>query len=184
MQRIPLSQGQFALVDDEDFPLLNDFKWCYRPERDAKQGYAVRHRKVNGKDRLCYLHREILPAPPGHEVIFLNHDRLDCRRANLKFVNKEEARQHHRVRRDSRTGIKGVKYNPESDSWSAYVYRHGHCYRVGTYYSKEAATSAYERELKKENSDLHTAPKTLERPSNSGQVQQTDSDRVPLLQVR
>jgi hypothetical protein len=184
MQRIPLSQGQFALVDDEDFRLLNDFKWCYRPERDDKQGYAVRHRKVNGKDRLCYLHREILPAPPGHEVIFLNHDRLDCRRANLKVVNKEEARQHHRVRRDSKTGIKGVKYNAESDSWSTFVYRHGHCYHVGTYYSKEAAISAYERELKKENPDLHTAPKTIEQPSNSEPVQQTDPDRVPLLQVR
>lgn len=71
MREIPLSQGEFALVDDEDFPFLREFKWCYRPERDGQQGHAVRHRKVDGKDRLCYLHREILSAPEGHEVIFL-----------------------------------------------------------------------------------------------------------------
>ena len=76
MERIPLSQGQFALVDDDLFAMLSEFKWSYRAERNGKQGYAVRHWKVDGKDRLCYLHRVILPpAPPGHEVIFLNHDR-------------------------------------------------------------------------------------------------------------
>jgi hypothetical protein len=29
MKTIPLSQGKFVLVDDEDFPLLPDFKWCF-----------------------------------------------------------------------------------------------------------------------------------------------------------
>jgi hypothetical protein len=109
MREIPLSQGQAALVDDQDYPLLSEFRWCYRAERDGRQGYAVRHRKVDGKDRLGYLHREILPAPDGYEVIFLNHDRLDCRRANLRVVAKEEARRHHRVRSDSQSGVKGVR---------------------------------------------------------------------------
>jgi hypothetical protein len=36
------------------------------------------------------------------EVIFLNHDRLDCRRQNLRVVDTHEARQHHRVRRAAR----------------------------------------------------------------------------------
>src|SRR6516162_4618577 len=120
MQQIPLSQGQVALVDDADYPLLSEHRWCYRPERNDRQGYAVRHVKADGKYRTCYLHRVILPAPPEHETIFLNHDRLDCRRSNLKVVTKEEARQHHRVRSDSKSGVKGVRYSPESETWSAY----------------------------------------------------------------
>ena len=88
MLQILLSQNQVALVDDADYPLLSEFRWCYRAERNGNQGYAVRHRKVDGKDRLCYLHREVLPAPEGFETIFLNHDRLDCRRENLKIVTK------------------------------------------------------------------------------------------------
>jgi hypothetical protein len=176
VKRIPLSQGQVALVDDADYPLLSDFKWSYRPERNNAQGYAVRHKKINGKDRLAYLHREILPPPEGHEVIFLNHDRLDCRRDNLKIVSKEEARRHHRVRRDSKSGIKGVRYNPETETWSAFVYRGGRAYHVGTYYSPEQASAAYEAELRKENSGLATAPARVERESNPAPALQSVSN--------
>jgi hypothetical protein len=175
VKHIPLSQNQFAIVDDENYPLLSDFKWCYRGER-GKQGYAVRHAKVNGKDRLLYLHRVVMPSGEGQEVIFLNHDRLDCRKANLMVVSKQEARQHHRVRSDSKSRVKGVRYNPESDSWSAYAYRHGHCYRVGTYYSQEQATAAYEQELRTENPDLHAAPERVERDGNAGADQRGNSE--------
>jgi hypothetical protein len=164
MKQIPLSQNQFAIVDDEDYALLSEFKWCYRGE-GRKQGYAVRHAKVNGKDRLLYLHRVIMPPSEGQEVIFKNHDTLDCRRENLKVVSKQEARQHHRVRSDCKSGMKGVRYNPESDSWSAYTYRHGNCYRVGTYRTKEQATAAYQEELRKENPDLHAAPERVDMGS-------------------
>jgi hypothetical protein len=71
------------------------------------------------------------------------------------------ARQHHRVRRDSKSGAKGVRYNEATDSWSAYVYRHGHCYHVGTFGSKEQAEAAYERELRRENPVLHAAPEIV-----------------------
>jgi hypothetical protein len=178
MKTIPLSQGQVALVDDADFELLNDFKWSYRPERNGAQDYAVRHKKVNGKDRLAYLHREILPAPEGHEVIFLNHDRLDCRRENLKIVSKEEARQHHRVRRDSKSGIKGVRYNADTDTWSAFVYRSGRCFHVGTYYSPEQASAAYVQALREENPGLAMAPARVERPGNPASTQRTCSNAV------
>jgi hypothetical protein len=166
MREIPLSQSQVVLVDDADYPLLSDFKWCYRSERDGRQGYAVRHVKVEGKDRLAYLHREIMQPPEGMEVSYLNHDRLDCRRENLRVVSKQEARQHHRVRRDSQSGVKGVRYNPESETWSAYVYRHGNAYHVGTFPYQHQAERAYEEELRKENPDLHKAPARVERPSH------------------
>ena len=73
----------------------------------------------------------------------------------------------------SESGVKGVRYNPESDSWSAYVYRHGHCYHVGTYFTKEHAVAAYEAELKKEIPNLHTAPAELERSSNLASMQRS-----------
>jgi hypothetical protein len=176
MQHIPLSQGQVALVDDADHPLLSDFRWSYRAERDGRQGYAVRHHKVDGKDRLCYMHRQIMQPAPGFEVIFLNHDRLDCRRENLRVVSKEEARRHHRVRRDSKSGVKGVRYNPDGDTWSAVVYRNGRCYTVGTYYSQGEAEAAYREAVRRENPDLHAAPDRVERRSNPAPTQRSDPD--------
>jgi hypothetical protein len=104
-----------------------------------------------------------MKPPIGHEVIFKNHDRLDCRRENLAVVTKEEARRHHRVRRDSGSGIKGVRFNPDGGTWSAYVYRFGHCYNVGTYNTQNEAIRAYEAELRRENPELHAAPDRVER---------------------
>jgi hypothetical protein len=152
-----------VVLDDDDHARLSVYHWCYRAERHGGPGYAIRHAKIDGKTTTRYMHREIMDPPPGHEVIFLNYDRLDCRRENLRVVTKVDARRHHRVRSDSKSGVKGVRYNPDGDSWSAYTYRHGHCYSMGTSYSQEAAVRAYEAELRKENPDLAKAPERVER---------------------
>jgi hypothetical protein len=93
------------------------------------------------------------------------------------IISKQEARQHHRVRRDSKSGSKGVRYNADGDTWTAVVYRHGRCYHVGIFYSKEAAEAAYERALRRENPDLHTAPTTVERPRNTAPTERGNPDR-------
>jgi hypothetical protein len=169
MQQIPLSQNQTAIVDDEDFERLQGFRWFYRGERDGKQGYAIRHRKEGKAYKTQYLHREVVgPVPQGHEVIFRNHERLDCRKDNLAVVTITEARQHHRTRRDSKSGVKGVRYNGDTDTWSAYAYRQGQCCHFGTYASKEQAQYAYEARLREENPDLYAAPARIERTVIAG----------------
>jgi hypothetical protein len=178
MQQIELSQGQVALVDDADFPALSQYRWCYRAEREGKQGYAVRHVKVDGKDRLAYLHREIMQPSEGMEVVFLNHDRLDCRRENLRVVSKQEARQHHsRARSNSRSGVKGVKYNPGPGTWSVDLYRDGEAKRVGTFLTLKEAQDAHQKALRLENPDLHTAPERVERAAGSVQQAEAPSEK-------
>jgi hypothetical protein len=172
MRELELSQGQVALVDDGDHPLLSDFRWSYRAERGGRQGYAVRHVKVDDKDRLCYLHRQIMEPPTGYEVIFRNGDRLDCRRENLPVVTRQEARQHHlRARSNSESGIKGIHYNRGAHTWSVDVYRNGQAKRVGTFFTLKEAREAYQATLQDENPDLHTAPKIVERQRDPAPVQ-------------
>src|SRR5262245_13266068 len=179
MQTIQLSQGKVALLDDNDFARFSQFHWCYRGERNGAPGYAIRHEKLGKyKYRTEYLQRAIMKPPPDHEVIFLNHDRLDCRRENLRVVTKEEARRHHRVRSDSQSGVKGVRFNPEFGTWTAQIYRHGHMYGLGTYNTQEAAVAAYEAEMRKENADLHGAPAAVERRELHPSVQ-TDGKTRP-----
>ena len=165
MRQIELSQGEVALVDDADYEHLSGYKWFYRGERGGKQGYAVRHGKKTDTKKTIYLHREVLreEVSPGHEVIFLNYDRLDCRKENLRVATKEEARQHHRVRCDNQQGAKGIRYDGETDTWTAYRYRSGHAYPVGSFGSKEQAEWAYREALKRENPSLHSAPSLVER---------------------
>ena len=164
MRQINLSQNKIAILDDKDFERLAHFHWCYRGERNSNNGYAMRHAKQpQGGSKTEYLHRAIMNPPPETEVIFLNHDRLDCRRENLKIVDKVQARRHHRARRDAGSGFKGVKYNNFSRSWTARTYRSGKMYTLGTFNSLSEANAAYEKDIRSDNPDLYTAPAVVER---------------------
>ena len=163
MRPIRLKNNQMVLLDDEDYARLSRFHWIYRGERNDNPGYAIRHAKIGDKVKTVYLHREIMNPPFGYEVIFLNHDRLDCRRENLRVVTKEEARRHHRVRRDSKSGIKGVRFNPDGGTWSADIFRNGHCYHIGTYSTQEDAAEAYKEAVLRENPEWAQTPAPLVR---------------------
>src|SRR4051812_19393011 len=114
MAQIQLSRGFVALVDQDDFDRLSGYKWYYKPERSGGQGTAMRHVKnAAGKTTTEYLSRAVAEPPEGMQVIHLNHDRLDCRKENLAVVDKVRAQRHRGARKDSLTGHKGVKYNPE-----------------------------------------------------------------------
>ena len=76
MAEIRLSDGQVALIDDEDFERLNQYPWC------VTNGYAMR--KVGGE--AVYMHREILGAGPDQECDHANLNRLDNHRTNLRSV--------------------------------------------------------------------------------------------------
>ena len=92
-------------------------------------------------------------------------------------MTKQEARQHHRVRRDSKSQAKGVRYNPDGNSWSAVIYRDGRCCSIGTYNSQKKAEAAYQEALRRENPDLHTAPEKVDR-SHLEPAQRENPDAV------
>jgi hypothetical protein len=38
MREIKLSQNRIAIVDDEDYPIVADFRWSYKSERGRQSG--------------------------------------------------------------------------------------------------------------------------------------------------
>ena len=159
MMQLPLSRGRVALIDDEDYDALSGSRWLY------SGGMAVRSVRADGRRKFEYLHRVVMKDPAWMEVIFLNGDHLDCRKANLKAVTRHEAGWHRRVRHDSSSGAKGLRYNPASGRWYAGITRFGAFYHLGTFATKESAQAAYKEAAQRlARTGQHTDTDERQRP--------------------
>lgn len=72
-QEITLSRGKFAIVDEEDFEWLNQYKWFAVKSKGSKSWYAVRRIDISHKSYSILMHREIMQA----DIIEYNGQRLD-----------------------------------------------------------------------------------------------------------
>ena len=89
MKEIALTQGQIAIVDDEDFQGLSEFKWCAMLDPCTGGFYAGRNtRRTSGKRTTEKMHRHILGLQHGdkRQGDHINHKGLDNRRENLRVV--------------------------------------------------------------------------------------------------
>ena len=66
MKRIPLTKGQYALVDDADFDMVNQHSWVYT--KHNTNHYAHTTISEGGRRKTVKMHRMILNAPNGKEV--------------------------------------------------------------------------------------------------------------------
>src|SRR4051794_15312209 len=88
MKRIPLSQGYYAIVDDEDFDRVSQFKWSVHVPKGKGPRSAMRSlKRKNGRRKSITMHRFILNAKPGQMIDHANRNPLDNRRCNLRFCN-------------------------------------------------------------------------------------------------
>ena len=85
MKEILLTQGKVALVDDEDFEKLNRYKWY---AMQTKQNwYSVRNIRINNKQTLVCMHREIINAPINKQVDHINGNGLDNQKRIYGFAH-------------------------------------------------------------------------------------------------
>ena len=91
--KIELTQNKFALVDDEDYRWLNEFKW-YRV-KSKKTDYAyTKIIQSNGKRKSMLMHRLILNTPTGMQTDHKNHNGLDNRKSNIRICTSSENHQN------------------------------------------------------------------------------------------
>jgi hypothetical protein len=107
MKEIPLTRGQVALVDDEDYEAVMEYRWCMR-ETTAGCMVAVRNapKHVTDGPRQIQMHRWLLKAGHRIEVDHINGNTLDNRRSNLRLATRSQNLANRRT--FSSTGYKGV----------------------------------------------------------------------------
>ena len=69
--------------------------------------------------RLAFLFME--GVFPPDQVDHINHDRTDNRWDNLRHVTVQENQRHCAIRSTNKSGVTGVHWNKEKESWDSYI---------------------------------------------------------------
>lgn len=157
VKKIALTRGQYALVDDEDFEFLNQWKWYAKYDVYIKGFYALRSQHVgciDGKRRRknIRMHRLIMERIIGRaleqkELIdHKNHDPLNNCRENLRIASTRQNGQN--MKRKTKSKYPGVDWNPSSKKWRARIQINGKSKHLGVFIDEREAAKAYEKAVR------------------------------------
>lgn len=138
MKAIPLTKGEFAIVDDADYDFLMQSSWCYASE------YAQTWWKPTGER--VFMQWLLLPRKPGFVVDHHNRFKLDNRRQNLRYITKSEDCINRELDPRNRTGFAGIRPS-HNHGFSVYVKRNRKAIYLGRYDTLERAVEVRERYL-------------------------------------
>lgn len=124
MPKITLTQNKYALVDDDDFPMLSKYSWNahkYGEKYYAETNIRVAPGRKNGSFRNLKMHRLIMNAKPGQIVDHINHDTLNNKKNNLRLCTSAENSRNTNKRAWNKSGCKGVNWHKASNKWIAQI---------------------------------------------------------------
>ncbi len=158
MKEIPLTQGKVALVDDEDYEYLNQWKWS--AAKTDYTYYAKRHSTNSDNThylnrKIIFMHRVIMKTPKGMQCDHAFHHGLDNRKfIEIDGVFKQNLRNCTSSQNQTNRkpyGIikyKGVSFNNNSNRVRAYIRFNNKYKHLGCFSSKIAAAKAYDKQAK------------------------------------
>lgn len=146
MKHISLTQGQVAVVDDDDYDLVNQFKWYAKWAKWTQSYYAARNVTLpDGKRTTQRMNTFLMGGRADH----VNGDTLDNRRDNLRVANHSQNGANRGKTRKNTSGYKGVYWNKKSGKWKAQIgYRINGARKVkglGYFDDLTEAAKAYDR---------------------------------------
>lgn len=149
MKHIPLTQGQVALVDDEDFEYLNQWKWCV--SKRSRSYYAVRKIHRNGVATTLSMHVAIMNPQTGTEIDHRDGNGLNNQRENLRPSTRvENSRNRHHFKTSKTSKYRGVYFDKKNRRWCASISpQTGQYVWLGRHATEEAAALAFDEAAKK-----------------------------------
>lgn len=142
MKEIELTRGKVAIVDDDDYEYLRQYKWQFNSD-----GYAVRRQyygKINGKyvQKGIFMHRIVNKTPGGMQTDHINGNKLDNRKENLRSCTYSENARNKGLYKNNKFGFKGV-YTKGGENIYATIQTNGIPRHLGTFHTVEDAAKAY-----------------------------------------
>ena len=131
---IPLTRGQNAIVDAEDFDFLSQWNWCLHKTSSMQVPYAARKSESGN---IIHMHKILVPNSP--EVDHRNGNGLDNRRKNLRPCTTPQNRHNRGKNRNNTSGYKGVCWCKVRRKWKASIMSNRKVYRLGYFINLEEA---------------------------------------------
>lgn len=147
---VPLSRGEFTLIDADNQHLFERYKWtCHLRGRNRnRKAYAIRQATLApGVKKMVQLHRLITKCPKGLVVDHINGDTLDNRRCNLRVCTHQQNTWNQKQARHGRKW-KGVVHRKRPgcwEHWQACITVNRKFISLGSYASAREAAEAYNR---------------------------------------
>lgn len=136
-------QNQFAMVDDEDYEFVSQWKWCGK--KDPSGTYVQRTFRVNGKSKTVSLHRMIMKAGSGELVDHADKNTLNNQKSNLRICTKAENNANSKSRKDSTSKYLGVSWNTRTSKWVAAIQKEKVIKHLGYFEDEILAAKAYDK---------------------------------------
>ena len=151
MKQIKLTQDLFAIVDDVDYSILNQFKWQAGKHSKYSEIYAMRTDRTGIKQRTVRMHRQILKLKHGdkRQADHINHNTLDNRRNNLRVCTRAENAMNQKSSKNTSSKYKGVSRIRTSKNWRSQIWVNKTLKYLGSFSSEVEAAKAYNNEARR-----------------------------------
>lgn len=138
MKYINLTQGKQAIIDDEDFERVNQYKWYAYKVKKSLTFYARR----SSRGHTIHLHRFILNIIDNKiRLDHKNRNGLDNRKENLRIADQSQNMINY-VRKN-KTGYRGV--SQRGNTYFANLEIKGKDIFLGNFKTAQEAALAYNR---------------------------------------
>lgn len=137
MKEIELTRSKVALVDDEDYDFLNQFKW--RAIIRKNTCYAMTTVRRDKKEIGILLHRMIMGFPNKMLIDHRDRNGLNCQKYNLRICNNFQNNMNRTA--FGRSKYLGVNYSRKYIQSRITVY--GKRIFLGIFETEESAALAY-----------------------------------------
>jgi len=144
MKRIKLTQGQYAIIDDEDYSWLIGWNWCALKSRHTfyANAYTEHGQQIT-------MHRLLMCHPYRLMVDHEDHNGLNNQKNNLRVVTPRG--NNANLRSPGSSVYTGVSWSVFYKKWKASISIGNYNHTLGCFDLEVEASEAYKNALKKFN---------------------------------
>lgn len=141
-KEIKLTKGYVALVDDEDYNYLNQWKWAVSKRKNTIYAQGVINNKPN------HMHRFIIKPKKNQIIDHINGNGLDNRKSNLRICTQSENLRNRSKPKWKKTTskYKGVSFvKNRKTPWRSYIQINKKYKHLGHFNNEIDAAIAYNK---------------------------------------